>query len=78
MASAYPVDLALLLLVFAFVSDNFYTEANFEATSLYATGMLTLALGQSFAIFSGGIDLSVGGVLAFSSMAAGADDARNG
>ena len=62
--------LALLLLVFAFVSNNFYTEANFEATSLYATGVLTLALGQSFAIFSGGIDLSVGGVLAFSSMAA--------
>ena len=62
--------LALLLIVFAFVSDNFYTEANFEATSLYATGVLTLALGQSFAIFSGGIDLSVGGVLAFSSMAA--------
>lgn len=44
--------LALLLIVFAFVSDNFYTEANFEATSLYATGVLTLALGQSFAIFS--------------------------
>jgi len=62
--------LALLLIVFAFVIDNFYTEANFEATSLYATGVLTLALGQSFAIFSGGIDLSVGGVLAFSSMAA--------
>ena len=62
--------LALILLVFAFVSDNFYTDANFEATSLYATGVLTLALGQSFAIISGGIDLSVGGVLAFSSMAA--------
>ena len=62
--------LALLLIVFAFVSDNFYTQANFEATSLYATGVLTLALGQSFAIISGGIDLSVGGTLAFSSMAA--------
>jgi ribose transport system permease protein len=62
--------LALVLVVFAFVSANFYTEANFEATSLYATGVLTIALGQSFAIISGGIDLSVGGVLAFSSMAA--------
>lgn len=61
--------LALVLIVFAFVSDNFYTEANFEATSLYATGVLTIALGQTLAIVSGGIDLSVGGVLAFSSMA---------
>lgn len=62
--------LALILIVFAFVSANFYTQANFEATSLYATGVLTLALGQTFAIVSGGIDLSVGGVLVFSSMAA--------
>lgn len=64
------VALALVMLVFAFISDNFYTEANFEATSLYATGVLTLALGQTLAIISGGIDLSVGGNLAFSSMAA--------
>jgi ribose transport system permease protein len=61
--------LALVLLIFAFVSKNFYTQANFEATSLYATGVLTIALGQTFAIISGGIDLSVGGILAFSSMA---------
>jgi ribose transport system permease protein len=61
--------LALILLIFAFVSKNFYTQANFEATSLYATGVLTIALGQTFAIISGGIDLSVGGILAFSSMA---------
>lgn len=63
------VALALVLFVFALVSPNFYTRANWLATSLYMTGILTLAVGQSFAIISGGIDLSIGGIMAVSSMA---------
>lgn len=61
--------LLIVLIVFAFISPNFYTRTNWIATSLYMTGVLTLALGQSFAIISGGIDLSIAGILAFSSMA---------
>lgn len=61
--------LVLVLLVFAFISPNFYSRGNWIATSLYMTGVLTLALGQSLVIVSGGIDLSIAGILAFSSMA---------
>jgi ribose transport system permease protein len=61
--------LGIILIVFAFVAGSFYTRENWIATSVYATGLLPLALAQSFAIFSGGIDLSVSGTLAFSSIA---------
>jgi ribose transport system permease protein len=60
--------LGLILLVFAFTAASFYTRDNWVATSVYATGLLPLALAQSFAIISGGIDLSVSGILAFSSI----------
>lgn len=63
------VALALVLLVFALASPNFYSRANWLATSLYMTGILTLAVGQTFAIISGGIDLSIGGIMAVSAMA---------
>ncbi len=61
--------LLVVLVVFGLISPNFYSRTNFIATSLYMTGVLTLALGQTFAIISGGIDLSIAGILAFSSMA---------
>ncbi len=60
--------LGLVLLVFAFTAGSFYTRDNWIATSVYATGILPLALAQSFAIISGGIDLSVSGTLGFASI----------
>jgi len=62
--------LVFLLVTFAFTATNFYSRLNWIATSTYATGFLALAVGQTYVIISGGIDLSVGGNLAVSGMAA--------
>lgn len=63
--------LLLVLVTFAFTADQFYSVANWVAVSVYATGFLAVALGQTFVIISGGIDLSVGGTMALSGMSAG-------
>lgn len=60
--------LAIIVVVFGFVASDFYSQANWLATSLYATQILLLALGQTFVIVTGGIDLSDGAALGFSSM----------
>lgn len=64
------VALVILLVTFAFTATNFYSRLNWIATSTYATGFLALSVGQTYVIISGGIDLSVGGNLAMSGMAA--------
>lgn len=63
--------LALVLATFAFTADSFYTRGNWIAVSVYASGLIAVSLGQTFAIITGGIDLSVGGNMALSGMAAG-------
>jgi ribose transport system permease protein len=60
--------LVILIVVFGFIGSGFLTENNWIATSTYATGILALALAQTFVIVSGGIDLSVGGNVAVSGM----------
>lgn len=61
--------LILVIIVFGFTAPDFYTQANWLATSVYSTEIMLLALGQTFVIVTGGIDLSDGAVLGFSSMA---------
>lgn len=67
--------LVILLLeigVFAIAGQDFITQANWLATSVYATEFLLLALGETFVILTAGIDLSDGAVLGLSSMVAAA------
>ena len=61
----------LLVLIAAFSIDSpyFLTRANWLNTSSTATEVLLLAVGETFVICAGGIDLSVGAVLGFSGTA---------
>lgn len=61
--------LIALIVAFGFVAHNFYSQANWLATSEYAVEYLMLALGETFVIVTAGIDLSVGATLGFSGMA---------
>ena len=64
----------VLLLVVAFFSvmkpNNFPTEFNIRAMATNAAVLLVIAVGETFVITSGGIDLSVGYVLLFSGVVA--------
>ena len=56
---------------FSIASSDFLTQDNWLNTSSSAVEVLLLAVGQTFVIISGGIDLSVGATLGLSGMAAG-------
>jgi ribose transport system permease protein len=60
--------LVVLVLVFGLSGSGFFSQASWVATSSYAVIILILALGQTFVVISGGIDLSQGSVLGFSAM----------
>jgi ribose transport system permease protein len=60
--------LAIIVIAFCVTTPNFMSKAAWVATSLNATEILILALGQTFVIISRGIDLSVGAVLGLSAM----------
>lgn len=64
------LGLIVLLVLYAFIARDFYTQDNWLSTSLYASSLLMLVAGQEFVIVTGGIDLSDGAILGFSSMAA--------
>ena len=61
-------DLGSHLHIFGSIASDFFSRANWLATSEYAVEYLLLALGQTFVIATGGIDLSDGAVLGFSAM----------
>ena len=63
--------LAALIVGFAIWSPEFFGKLNWLNTSSTATEVLLLALGETFVIIAGGIDLSVGAVLGLSGMAGG-------
>jgi ribose transport system permease protein len=58
--------LLAIMIFFAIDSPYFLTRANWLNTSSTGTEVLLLALGETFVICAGGIDLSVGAVLGFS------------
>jgi ribose transport system permease protein len=60
--------LVLLVIAIALVAPAFFSQASWIATSQAATVITLLAIGQTFVIISGGIDLSVGAILACSAM----------
>jgi len=63
---------AALVVVLGIISPSFFSQASWLATSQSATVIVLLAIGQSFVIITGGIDLSVGAVLGASSMVSAA------
>jgi len=63
--------LAILLLImalFGVLAPEFFSQANWLATSQYAVEYVLLGLAETVVIITGGIDLSVGAILGFSAM----------
>lgn len=63
--------LVVLVIAFGIAAPEFISQAAWLATSVSATTILLLAIGQTFVISTGGIDLSVGSVLSVSGMVGG-------
>lgn len=63
--------LLMLVLVIGLVAPNFLSKASWLALSQTATVVAVLAIGQTFVIVTGGIDLSVGAVMACSAVIGG-------
>ncbi len=59
--------LALLVLVFSLITNHFFSPTNFRTIANQIPTLLIVAVGMTFVLISGGIDLSVGSVLALSS-----------
>ena len=74
---AYRVELAmlgalaLLCVVLGIVAPNFLTVGNLRNVLWQVTAIGIIAIGQTSVILTGGIDLSVGGIAAFSAMVGG-------
>lgn len=58
----------LMLLIAGFLSDNFYSEANITNVLRQSVPLGIVALGMLFVILTGGIDLSVGSIMALVSV----------
>lgn len=68
-AIAYSLGMLLVfILIFAFGSGTFLTAYNIRTIGNTAAILLAVAIGQTFAIITGGIDLSVGGILSLVSV----------
>ncbi|KVO27717.1 ribose ABC transporter permease [Burkholderia ubonensis] len=68
-AGMLPV-LLLLCVGFGFLTDGFFTLQNLSIVTQQASINIVLAAGMTFVILTGGIDLSVGSVLAAAAVAA--------
>ncbi|MDQ3695942.1 MAG: ABC transporter permease [Chloroflexota bacterium] len=73
----YRVEIAmfgvffLLCLILSLLTPNFLTAGNIRNVIWQVTPLGIIAIGQTLVILTGGIDLSVGGITAFSGMAGG-------
>jgi ribose transport system permease protein len=64
-------SLILLLIIFSIASPNFFTATNLKGILLATAVNGILAVGVTFVIITGGIDLSIGTVMTFSAVIAG-------
>ena len=66
--SNYAILFALIVMciILSFASDRFFSAQNFMNIMMQSTTMGIIAVGMTFVIITGGIDLSVGAVLALS------------
>jgi len=63
-----PAVLAVLLLAFGWANPNFWSATNAANVSRQISALALISIGQTFAILSAGIDLSVGSLLALVSV----------
>ena len=63
-----PAVIMILAVVFGSLNSNFWSGTNMANVSRQMSILALLSLGQTFAILSGGIDLSVGSLLALVSV----------
>jgi ribose/xylose/arabinose/galactoside ABC-type transport system permease subunit len=63
-----PFLLAIVLVTFTLMSDNFLTGRNLMNVARQSTFLTMVALGQMLALLTGGFDLSVGTILAVTSV----------
>jgi ribose/xylose/arabinose/galactoside ABC-type transport system permease subunit len=61
----------VLLIVFGLISDVFLTSNNIESVLAASAVLIVLAIGQTFAVATAGIDLSMGSVLTLSGVVLG-------
>ncbi len=66
---AMVLMMAVVILAFGLANPNFLTVGNLQAVLIAAAPFALIAIGQTLVILTGGIDLSVGSVIALSSMA---------
>ncbi len=64
-------SLILMIVIFSIASPNFFTGTNMKSILLATAVNGVLAVGVTFVIITGGIDLSIGTVMTFSSVIAG-------
>jgi ribose transport system permease protein len=77
--SSVLIVLALLCLLLAFKSrDTFYSPGNLQNLALSIALLSTFAIGETVVIITGGIDLSLGSVIAFCGMLLGLSVTRIG
>jgi ribose/xylose/arabinose/galactoside ABC-type transport system permease subunit len=69
--SAILLALLVIMIAIGAVEPNFVTGSNLYLVSRQISFVAIVALGELFVILHGGIDLSVGSVMAFSGMVAG-------
>jgi erythritol transport system permease protein len=65
------VALALLVAVFSYLTPAFLTQGNLVMLAKHVALNAILALGMTFVVLSGGIDLSVGSIAGLAGMTAG-------
>lgn len=61
-----PLGLIIIFIVFSIISDNFLTQSNIMSILLSTTVGGVLAIGMTYCIIGGGMDLSVGTNMTFS------------
>ncbi|HEY8890837.1 MAG TPA: ABC transporter permease [Clostridium sp.] len=65
------IALIVLLIIFSIITPNFLTSTTLILIGKHSGLIAILAIGMTFVIVSGGIDLSVGSIVGFSAMIAG-------
>lgn len=65
-----PLAVLAMVVFFAFRSDVFFTVPNWQNVGLQAAALACVAFGQAFVVLTAGIDLSVGSMVALSSVVA--------
>ena len=63
-----PFLIVLAIIIFTILSDNFLTIRNLVNVARQSTYLVIVTMGQMFALITGGFDLSVGTILALSSI----------